>query len=392
MGNRKYDGFMPLREHVKSLAGSSGVQPAFSLARHDVYFLLFAFCLLLFLAGCATKWDLRTEQSEIALQWPYQPATAKATYLMAMSGVERSSSTGSVMRAIVYGGTGDDINAFMLPVSVVTGSDGRIAVADTGCRCVRLYIPNEKRYLEVTAARDEELRSPVSVAFDDELRLYVSDSAIGKVFVFGSDGTFLSSLHRAGSGHLKRPTGLAYNLSRKLLYVVDTFENRVYAFDAKGESVFSFGGRGEDAGLFNFPTHIFWSPQGILYVTDSLNFRIQIFDDSGGYLDSFGKHGDGSGDFAMPKGVAVDKSGIIYVVDGLFDNIQLFNGKGEFLLTIGRRGTDFGEFWLPSGIFIDTGGILYVCDTYNRRIQLFRVNENYGNGNRVNESYDNGKL
>lgn len=329
--------------------------------------------------GCASKWELRTEHPETALQWPYQPASAKVTYEMSLKGFERSRSSDSLLKAIVYGGSGGDNDTFITPVSVAVGSDGRLAVADTGCRCVHLYISGGQQYLTLFSAGKEGLKSPVGVIFDDEMRLYVSDSLLGKVFIFDSDGRFLSSLYKAGSGYLKRPTGLAYNRSRNILYVVDTPENRVYAFNKKGELVFSFGERGYGEGQLNLPTNIFWSSAGAIYVTDSMNFRIQIFDESGGFLGYIGHHGDGSGDLAMPKGVAVDKDGIIYVVDALFDNVQLFNQQGDFLLTIGARGSDPGEFWLPSGIYIDDGGKLYVSDTYNRRVQIFRISENYAN-------------
>jgi DNA-binding beta-propeller fold protein YncE len=228
----------------------------------------------------------------------------------------------------------------------------------------------------LSGAKNERIGSPVAVIFDDELRLYVSDSA-GKVFGFGPNGEFRFAVASAGTDALLRPTGLAYSKHKKLVYVVDTLANKVHALDAEGKLVFSFGQRGEETNRFNFPTHIFWAPPGLLYVTNSLAFRIEIFDEDGNAMGSFGRHGDGSGDLAMPKGIAVDRDGVVYVVDSLFDNVQLFNRKGDFLLTLGRRGVDFGEFWLPSGAFIGDNDELYVCDTYNRRIQVFRIAERY---------------
>jgi DNA-binding beta-propeller fold protein YncE len=222
----------------------------------------------------------------------------------------------------------------------------------------------------------ERLASPVAVAFDERLRLYVSDS-VGRVLCFGPDGKQQLAITKAGDQVLRRPTGLAYSPRRQLLYVVDTLANRVHAFGAEGDFRFSFGGAGEDPERFNFPTHIYRTAAGELVVTNALAFRIELFDEDGAPKGAFGRHGDGSGDLAMPKGVAVDGDGVVYVVDGLFDNVQLFSRAGEFLLTLGQRGTGFGEFWLPSGAFIDDNHRLYVCDTYNRRIQVFRIAERY---------------
>ena len=338
-------------------------------------------CALACLAsGCATRWTLRTTQPASALQWPYQPNRAKATYVQSLTGLVPNRDTGWVLRALVFGSEAEDRNAFVLPVAVATGNDGRIAVADMGRRCVHLYVPAQQRYLQLTGSEQEKIASPVGAIFDDGLRLYVTDSA-GKLFAFGPDGTLLFTRQTAGTERLQRPTGVAYSPRKKLLYVVDTLANKVHAFGMNGDFAFSFGERGDGKGHFNFPTHLFWSPAGDLYVTDALNFRVQIFDEQGTAQGVFGHHGDGSGDMAMPKGVAVDRDGIVYVVDGIFDNVQLFDRQGNFLLTLGQRGTDHGEFWLPSGAFFsERDQLLYVCDTYNRRIQIFRITEGYADG------------
>lgn len=333
--------------------------------------------LALLAAACApTKWTLRTAQPVVGLQWPYQPNKAKVTFAQSLTGLASDRNSGEVFSAIVFGTETQDRNTFLLPVAVSVGGDGRFAVADMGRRCVHLYLPGQQRYLQLAGSPQEKIASPVGVVFDEELRLYVSDSA-GGVFAFGPEGALLFTLRQAGAERLQRPTGITYSPNTKLLYVVDTLANKVHALKTNGDLAFSFGERGEALGRFNFPTHIFRSQAGELYVTDSLNFRIEMFDEHGKALGAFGHHGDGSGDLAVPKGVVVDKDGVIYVVDGLFDNIQLFNRRGDFLLTLGRRGTDFGEFWLPSGAFISEDNALYVCDTYNRRIQVFRITEGY---------------
>lgn len=327
-------------------------------------------------AGCAPRWTLRTAAPDIALQWPYQPRKAKVIYVRSLTGLARTRDSGAVMKALVFGAETEDPNAFVLPVAVATGPGGRIAVADMGRRCVHLYLPREQRYVRLLGSEREKIASPVGLIFDEEGTLYVSDSG-GTVFAFGADGVLRSTLRHAGAERLQRPTGIAYSPRAKLLYVVDTLAGRVHAFATDGTLAFSFGGRGEAAGQFNFPTHIFRSGAGELYVTDSLNFRVQVFDEQGEVLGAFGHHGDGSGDLAMPKGIAVDSDGVVYVVDSLFDNVQLFSRQGDFLLTVGKRGIDFGEFWLPAGAFIDGNDELYVCDTYNRRVQVFRIMEQY---------------
>ena len=326
------------------------------------------FLVALLTSGCASKWAMETRLSEKNLQWPLAPLQAKAQFVMSISGFREASAT---VRNVIFGKREDRI---MQPVAITRGRDGRLAIADISCACVHLYLPSEQLYIKLYT---DEMASPVGLAFDDELRLYVSDSAAEKIWVFGSRGEYLFALDGALGEILKRPTGLAFDAAKKTLYVVDTLSHKVYLTDKGGKVLSSIGKRGTEDGEFNFPTHIFLSPSGPLYVTDAMNFRVQVFNAAGVFRTSLGRHGDGSGDLSMPKGVAVDKDGVIYVVDGLFDNVQLFNERGEFLLTLGGRGTAPGEFWLPSGISIDEHDKLYVCDTFNQRVQVFQLTVGY---------------
>ena len=328
-------------------------------------------------AGCQATWTPTTQAPDAPLQWPFRPAAAKVTYGWSLTGIARDRSVGTVIGSVLTG-QGQSSGGFALPVAVTTGADGRIAVADTGCACVHLWLPRTQKALRLVGSERERMVSPVGVAFDDADRLYVSDSA-GAVFAFDADGKPRFAQRRAGDQPLQRPTGMAWAADRRLLYVVDTLAHAVRAFDGEGKLSFSFGSRGAGEGELNFPTHIARSASGELYVTDTLNFRVAMFDADGRATGSFGRHGDGSGDLAMPKGVAVDADGVVYVVDALFDNVQLFNRRGEFLLTLGARGTGFGEFWLPSGAWLGGQGKLYVCDTYNHRVQVFGVESGYAN-------------
>lgn len=332
---------------------------------------------LVLLCACTSSWKVRTADAPFPLQWPYHPAPAKLTYVRALTGFSRTASVGTTLAAVAYGKGPTDADALVIPVAVATARDGRIAVADLGRAAVHLFLPAQSRYLRLTGTRKEPMRTPVAVTFDDELRLWVSDSS-GGVYAFGPDGVPLFTVRAVGGKPLQRPTGLAFSPQKKLLYVADTLAHTIYALDARGELAFAIGGRGDGEGRFNFPTHLAWARPGELYVTDSLNFRIQILDEQGKFLGAFGRHGDGSGDLAMPKGLAVDADGVVYVADSLFDVVQLFDRGGRFLLTLGRRGVDFGEFWMPAGIFISESDDLYVCDSYNHRVQVFHISGRYG--------------
>jgi DNA-binding beta-propeller fold protein YncE len=157
------------------------------------------------------------------------------------------------------------------------------------------------------------------------------------------------------------------------LFVTSTASHSVRQYDAEGNLVQEFGGRGEAPGQMNFPTYLWIAPSNELLVTDTMNFRIQRLDAAGqGVLGVFGEAGDTSGSLSRPKGVAMDRDGHIYVVDGGHHALQIFDRQGQLLLALGEQGQGPGEFWLPSGVFATAGGLIFVADAFNQRVQVFR--------------------
>ncbi len=358
----------------RSSIRGSGNNSAMTTKPHHVLFVLCAAVLLF--PGCVQKWATVAETPAKPLEWVDQDGLPRVTYLETIRGFQQTGTTVSgALKSIVFGNQAQD-NSIKQPVAVTTAHDGRIAIADPGAPCVHLYIPSEQKYVKIFRAGKEDVRTPVSVAFDEEFRLYVSDSARHAIYVFDREGVFVSAIKQAGKDALQRPTGLSYFPAKKLLFAVDTLAGKVLAFNTAGQLVFSFGGLGEQKGQLNFPTHIVVHPNGRVYVTDAMNFRVQVFDITGKPLSMFGHHGNGSGDMSLPKGIAVDRAGIIYLVDSLFDNVQMFDLAGNFLFTVGGSGMGYGEFWLPSGLHLDERDRLYVCDTYNHRVQIFQLKRN----------------
>ena len=120
----------------------------------------------------------------------------------------------NLLKYIVFGRT-DENNTIRVLSRRPSGRDGRLAIADLGCSCVHLYVPSEQKYRKIYSAGQKELRSPVSVVFDDASRLYVSDSVLARYTVFDRAGNYLFSIRKAGNDPLQRPTGLSYSARRK---------------------------------------------------------------------------------------------------------------------------------------------------------------------------------
>lgn len=158
-------------------------------------------------------------------------------------------------------------------------------------------------------------------------------------------------------------------------YVIDTGgvttqEHHLYIFNAKtGELEKTIGTRGRGDGDFNLALQVTTAEDGTVYVTDSGNFRVQAFNPDGSHKLSFGTVGRKIGNFARPKGISTDAEGNIYVVDSAFGNFQIFNNKAQLLMYIGQRGQQPypGLYMLPAGITVDENGRVYLVDQFHRK-------------------------
>jgi DNA-binding beta-propeller fold protein YncE len=215
--------------------------------------------------------------------------------------------------------------------------------------------------------------------------------------VFDKDGTFLRAF--GDRSILKRPSGVAVSPDGSKAYVIDTGgvttqEHHLYIFNAiSGELEKTIGTRGRQNGEFNLALQVTTAPDGTVYVTDSGNFRVQAFNPDGTHKMSFGTVGRKVGNFARPKGIATDSEGNIYVVDSAFGNFQVFNEKAQLLMFIGQRSQTSGpgRYMLPAGITVDEDGRVYMVDQFFRKVDVYRPadvekNEGYLGGEHLRKS------
>jgi DNA-binding beta-propeller fold protein YncE len=255
---------------------------------------------------------------------------------------------------------------------------GRVYVSDSVQRLVAVFDIAGGRFFEIGKEADGRLTKPLGLAISSEGTLYVADVTLRKVMAYDADGVYLRSI--GGPDTLQRPTDVAVSPDGSRVYVVDTggveSDSHIVAiFDASsGEHLGNIGKRGEGQGEFNLPLQIAVAGDGTVYVVDSGNFRVQAFDGEGRFQTSFGSVGRFPGQFARPKGIAVDGEGRIYVIDTAFGNFQIFDADGTLLMYAGERGHVGypGKYMLPAGIAVDEDGRVYVVDQFFRKVDVFR--------------------
>jgi DNA-binding beta-propeller fold protein YncE len=318
------------------------------------------------LSGCALTQAKVVEGPPLI--WPSAPDAPRIQFVRAFSRADDLGINKGFFQRLAELLFGAEESRLVRPMAVLAVGE-MIYVADPGANGVHRFDPKGQSYKLIRAA-GKAFVSPVGIARGAAGEVFVSDSALGEVFVIrpGADEATPLKL----DGPLGQPTGLAYDATSGRLFVVDTAAHKINIFSAEGALVSTIGNRGTGDGEFNFPTLIWRTPEGRLYVTDSLNFRIQSFDKQGNFVAKFGAAGDSAGDSPRQKGVATDQFGHVYIADGLLNAVQIFSSTGQFLMTLGGLGQDRGEFWLPTGVFIGDDDRIYIADSYNQRVQILR--------------------
>src|SRR5262249_37928022 len=166
------------------------------------------------------------------------------------------------------------VYSMLSPYAVCTDESDRLFVADSNAQFVHLFDLRTRQYAQIRPANaSKRFGQTVGIAYDSAAgRLFVSDSALARIFVFNRDG---SASGEIGAGTVQRPCGLAWDGRAQRLFVADTGLHQVLIFSPTGTLLARLGSRGTALGQFNFPTNVTLDTRGRIYVSDSLNFRVQ---------------------------------------------------------------------------------------------------------------------
>jgi iron(III) transport system ATP-binding protein len=228
-------------------------------------------------------------------------------------------------RVVVFGEDGNVLRKWDMP-DARNGNpegaciflDGRIAVADTHYSRVVFFNHDGKVVgLLGSAGHDpSQFVFPVCVTQDPHGNFYVGEyGGNDRVQKFSVDGKFLLQIGRCGTGpgELERASGVVWRDG--LLYVADSFNNRIQIFSDTGQFRAVFGAPNEKIEL-GYPYALALGPQNDLFVIEYSTARISRFDlKTEKLLGRFGSPGRGEGQFATPWGIDVNSKGTILVAD-----------------------------------------------------------------------------
>ncbi|MDA8169152.1 MAG: SMP-30/gluconolactonase/LRE family protein [Nitrospiraceae bacterium] len=342
---------------------------------------LIVICALIACAACAPGKAEIDRSLQNGIVWPGVPEKPRIAYLWSLRKVS-DSGIGDQAPVQILNRSEHDFNFrdsaesesrvrdsdFLSAPQGVAAADGKLYIADPEAKRINVIDLGgmESSYFYRTG--DGDLEYPVAVAAAPGGVIFVSDPQMKKVFAFDEKG----NCEFAFEGDFKRPTGLAVDAERKVVYVVDTWAHTIYSYDFSGKRLGRIGRRGDKPGELNFPTYAAVGSDGCIYVADTGNFRVQIFRPDGSFSGAFGKPGDAFDDFDKIKGIALDREGHIYIADSAQDMVKIYDRQGKLLLFFGRKGNNYGDFLMPEGIAIDSKDSIYVADSLNMRIEAFR--------------------
>jgi len=218
----------------------------------------------------------------------------------------------------------------------------------------------------------------------DESEVIVSDDDNHRIEKFSPEGAFQGEAGSQGNGpgQFGFPYGVALDGAGDV-YVADDSNDRVVKLTPQLTFAGAWGGEGSAPGRLEFPRALAVAPSpagqptGEIYVADTANDRIEAFDPAGEYLRTLGTSALGPGALTAPRGVAVDPTGRLLVSDTVGNRLEVF-APGSFA---------FAEQWAPSGgvpsvagftsptgfsspagIAVDPHGSVYVADEGHGRI------------------------
>jgi DNA-binding beta-propeller fold protein YncE len=156
--------------------------------------------------------------------------------------------------------------------------------------------------------------------------IYVADGFNHWVQKLAPDGTFIAEWKGPEPGFYG-PRRIAIGPDDSI-YIVDQGHNRIAKLNSNGESLATWGRKGDGDGEFNDPTSVAIDPAtNKVYVADPRNKRIQIFDQSGKFLEKWPvpEWGEPAGleDLAIDSKVAR-----LYASSTHMDSVLVFDPKG----------------------------------------------------------------
>jgi len=284
---------------------------------------------------------------------------------------------------------------FRGPFGIGVKADGSFYVAQmrTSGSSVNMYNPKWKLEDKPTGARISKfdavgnrigeinyiegygyLKGPFDVDVSVGGNIYIADTGGCSVLVLDSNEKLILKLGvgkaSAKPGGLHDPHFVTPNEKLGLIYVSDTFNNRVQIFDMKGDLLKILGGKSSytEPGSYHFCGGTASDEQGNVYAMNWSGCYINIYNSKWELEGTFGERGAKPVQFHDAYSIMIDDN-TIWVVDTFNNRLQQFSKDRKLIKIIGgTEGAGTNQFNHPTDMDFDGQGNMYIADWKNDRV------------------------
>ncbi|KAL0487839.1 NHL repeat-containing protein [Acrasis kona] len=322
-----------------------------------------------------------------------------------------------------YGVAIDFINNL---VYIADSSNNRIRVVDRATNIIKTFAGTGVNTYngDNIAAINATIAGPESITIDSVnnlvyiadtqgYRIRIVDRATGNITTFAGKGVNGNSGDNglATNAQFRRPTSVAVDVARNLVYIADSSTNRVKVVNRTSNIIKTFAGTGTagyagdnataTSAMFYAPVRLsFDSTKNLLYITDQGNARIRVVNCTSNIVTPFaGTSSVGAGNIGLPQdnilATSAPLTSLIYdtLVDTVEDRVFIIDKdaslvrvvKNGYISTFAGSGyknyagdgldVSYCRFNYPMDVVSDNN-LVYISDVYNNRIRVIDRNTN----------------
>lgn len=343
--------------------------------------LFFISFLVFFLISCSPK--LSPNKASVSTEKIFYPKDADTAYFQLLKGITSNAdfiSLSKFQEAIL----GKQKPLWIRKPYGITVTKNKIYIADISLNGLDIIDLKNNEFTQFKPYH-RNLEFILTVDVDENGDRYIVDSNNMKVFVYDLNGKFKTVFDVPEN---KRP--IRIRVRNDKIYMADLISKKINIYDKNTFKLIDQLPKNvtyEDEGYIYMPMD-FDITDEYIYVIDSGAWKVKIYTHEGKLVKSFGGQGNDFGLFVRPKSIAVDKEGNILVLDSTTRLIQIFNSNGD-LLTLFGYPYQIDEYKFASALMVPTQMVIdynnleyfkpYVDPKYNLKYLVYVINQK-GNG------------
>lgn len=265
-----------------------------------------------------------------------------------------------------FGNTGN--SKLKQPISLAVNDQGKLYVTDAGDSDVKIYLPNGKYYRSFGSkgTGNSEFGYPYGIVVLKNGDIAVADSINLNVRVFSNSGRYKKTIINAKQKI--RPGALSVNKDGQI-YVSDLLSHQIVVISPSGKIIRKF--KPTNSSL-KYPQEVVFSRGGQnLWVADSGNFAVKGIDTKGLVVQTIKGWGRPQQAFSLVRGIGVDNLNRLMVADTINGTIHVMTQDGREIFGFGGQDAKNNNLIYPSFILVDWAGKIYITDRGTGQVQVW---------------------